>query len=49
MKKVELKLKRKITKVGGSLGITLPKVLLDTLGKGMGDDVEIKLIVTEKE
>ena len=50
MKKIELTLKRKITKVGGSLGVIIPKVILETLNKGMGDDVEIKITVTvEKE
>lgn len=45
MKNSELELKRKITKVGGSYGITIPKAILDALKKGMGDDIKIKIVL----
>ena len=45
MKQTELELKRKITKVGGSLGVILPKAILDALKKGMGDDIKIKIVL----
>lgn len=45
MKQTELELKRKITKVGGSLGVILPKAILDALHKGNGDEIVIKLVL----
>lgn len=40
-----LKLKRKIVKHGNSLGITIPKVILDSMGKSYSDTVEIEIVL----
>jgi antitoxin component of MazEF toxin-antitoxin module len=39
----------KIIKIGSSLGIILPPIVLETLHVGIGDDVEISVNIDTKE
>lgn len=45
--------KRKLTKIGNSVGIILPKQLLDSLGMGLGTELYVEQvqdkIILEKE
>lgn len=53
MKSLEL-IERKVTKIGNSIGITLPSEILTQVGLSQGDDVQIevkdgKIILKKKE
>ncbi|MGN7388783.1 AbrB/MazE/SpoVT family DNA-binding domain-containing protein [Sporosarcina sp. SAFN-015] len=53
MKRLEL-IERKVTKIGNSIGITLPSEVLTQAGLSQGDDVQIevkdgKIILKKKE
>lgn len=48
------RIERKVTKIGNSIGITLPPDLLSQIGLSQGDDVQIevkdgKIIIRKKE
>ena len=48
------KIERKVTKIGNSIGITLPPELLKQVGLAQGDDVQVevqdgKIILRKKE